>query len=77
MIVDKNLVSIGTANLDNRSFRINFEISILVNSSEFAQENLQLFEEDIKNSSQISGYEKQAIIPKFLAKVSQLFAPLQ
>lgn len=77
LIVDKNLVSIGTANLDNRSFRINFEISILVNSSEFAQENLQLFEEDIQNSSQISGYEKQAVIPKFLAKVSQLFAPLQ
>jgi cardiolipin synthase A/B len=77
LIVDEKLLSIGTANLDNRSFRINFEISILVNSVSFAKKNLLTFEEDIKNSNLISGYEKIPRALRFLAKVSQLFAPLQ
>ncbi|EDM27764.1 cardiolipin synthetase [Lentisphaera araneosa HTCC2155] len=77
LIVDQKLVSIGTANLDNRSFRINFEISILVNSKEFAEKNLKTFEEDIKHSVKISGYEDIHKGLRFLAKVSQLFAPLQ
>src|SRR3546814_47357 len=33
LLVDDDIVSIGTANLDNRSFRLNFELSIVVSDS--------------------------------------------
>ena len=35
MLVDQDLTVVGTANLDNRSFRLNFELSILVHDPEF------------------------------------------
>ena len=30
ILVDDDLAAVGTANLDNRSFRLNFEITVLV-----------------------------------------------
>ena len=36
MLVDDGLAAVGTANLDNRSFRLNFEITVLVDDRQFA-----------------------------------------
>src|SRR3546814_9393752 len=36
LLVDDDIVSIGTANLDNRSFRLNFELSIVVADRPFS-----------------------------------------
>ncbi|WDE98443.1 cardiolipin synthase [Lentisphaera profundi] len=77
LIVDDNLVSLGTANLDNRSFRINFELSILIKSPAFTKEIISVFKDDLLKSKKITGYEDMPSWKKFLAKCSQLFAPLQ
>ena len=77
LVADNNLTSVGTANFDNRSFRINFEISILVDSYDFAKSCTQLFENDLNDCEKITGYENRTKLTVFLAKLSQLFGPLQ
>jgi len=37
ILVDGKIVSIGTANMDNRSMKLNFEVNLLVYSEEFAR----------------------------------------
>jgi cardiolipin synthase len=57
MIVDDKWTSIGSTNLDNRSFRMNDEANINVLDPAFAKEQIALFEEDLKKSQQIT-YER-------------------
>jgi cardiolipin synthase len=57
MIVDDQWVSIGSANLDNRSFRLNDEANLNVLNAKFAQEQIKVFEEDLSKSKRIS-YEQ-------------------
>ncbi len=54
MIVDQVLVSVGSTNFDNRSFRLNDEATLNVMDSAFAKEQTQIFEEDMKLSRQIT-----------------------
>ncbi len=49
-IVDDEFVSIGSANCDGRSFRINDEMNVNVLDKTFAAEQVKVFEEDKKNS---------------------------
>ena len=53
-IVDDYWVSIGSANMDNRSFRINDEANLNVMDSAFAADQIRLFEQDLKRSRQIT-----------------------
>ena len=46
MLVDDRLCSIGTANLDNRSFRLNFEITVVSDDRELAHQVETMLERD-------------------------------
>ena len=50
MLIDDNVAAVGTANFDNRSFRLNFEVTALVADPVFAQEVQQMFEDDFAQS---------------------------
>ena len=54
LIVDDFWVSIGSANLDNRSFRINDEANLNVMDATFAAEQIDVFNRDLKRSRQIT-----------------------
>jgi len=54
MIVDDRWVSIGSANLDNRSFRLNDEANLNVLDTTFAAEQIAMFEEDLKRSKRVT-----------------------
>ncbi len=54
MTVDQVLVSVGSTNFDNRSFRLNDEATLNIMDSAFAQQQTQIFEEDMKLSRQIT-----------------------
>ena len=54
MIVDDLWVSIGSANLDNRSFRHNDEANLNVMDRAFAQEQIRVFDEDLQRSRRIT-----------------------
>jgi cardiolipin synthase A/B len=59
MIIDEAFVTIGSSNLDERSFRLNDEANLNVYGTEFAAEQIALFEEDLANSRQVSLEEWQ------------------
>ena len=57
MIVDQLLVSVGSTNFDNRSFRLNDEANLNVYDAAFARRQTEGFEEDLKRSRRVT-YEE-------------------
>ena len=54
MIVDDVWVSVGSANFDSRSFRLNDESNLNVLSRDFAAEQVRLFEHDKQQSREVT-----------------------
>ena len=54
MIVDKLLVSVGSTNFDNRSFRLNDEANLNMFDAGFAERQTGIFETDLRHAKQIS-----------------------
>ena len=54
MIVDQLLVSVGSTNFDNRSFRLNDEANLNVYDAAFAQRQTAVFEDDIRRSRRVT-----------------------
>jgi len=79
MLVDDELASVGTANLDNRSFRLNFEIIIVVNDHEFAKEMEHMFREDLARCRQTHprALTERRLWFRLAVRVSRLLAPVQ
>jgi len=79
MLIDNERSMIGTANFDNRSIRINFEINILFSSNEFASKVEEMMIEDFSNSFQITeeDYTKKPFWYKLAVKIARLMAPIQ
>jgi cardiolipin synthase A/B len=53
ILVDDKAAAVGTVNLDNRSFRLNFEITTWVYDTDFAREMAEKYEHDFSNSHQM------------------------
>ncbi|MBB6599000.1 phospholipase D-like domain-containing protein [Luteimonas sp. MC1825] len=54
LVVDRELVSVGSTNFDIRSFRLNDEASLNVYDHAFAERMTQVFEDDLKHAKQYS-----------------------
>jgi cardiolipin synthase len=54
MIVDDKFVSVGSGNFDNRSIRLNDEANLDVLDSDFATQQIHLFEIDKKRSHEVT-----------------------
>jgi cardiolipin synthase len=54
LIVDSQLVSVGSTNFDNRSFRLNDEANLNVYDPAFARQVEQVFEEDLRRSRRVT-----------------------
>jgi cardiolipin synthase len=50
MLIDDEVATIGTANFDNRSFRLNFEITAAISEPKFVAEVERMFENDFQHS---------------------------
>lgn len=79
MLVDDEIAAVGTANLDNRSFRLNFELTLLIVDQEFGVRMKDMFEKDFANSKIVEKGELDAkpIWFKFGVGVARLMAPIQ
>ncbi|MCB9227779.1 MAG: cardiolipin synthase [Chitinophagales bacterium] len=78
MVVDDVLSLVGTANLDNRSFNLNFEINALVYNKDFAMKLAKTFYSDLENSYELT-YDRWLNRPfyiKIFEKISKLFSAL-
>jgi cardiolipin synthase A/B len=54
LIIDRALVSVGSTNFDNRSFRLNDEASVNLFDAEFAAAATEVFERDLGRSRRIT-----------------------
>jgi len=78
MIVDDIFSSIGTANMDYRSFNINFEVNALVYDEKVAEKLKTLFFDDLKTSEklELDSWKNRGKRQKALEALANLMAPL-
>lgn len=78
ILVDDLVVSIGTCNMDNRSFALNFELTALLYNKNFVNINKAIFENDIINSKKITlkDFNKKFFATKLMQAIYRLFSPI-
>lgn len=79
MVVDDSLSVIGSANLDNRSFRLNFEVTGIVTDTKFNAETSRMLEADLAHSKLI-GSDALAEKPFWFrlgVRLARMLAPIQ
>ena len=76
LVVDDNCAMIGTANFDNRSFRLNYEVMAVVYGPELAKPLAAQFETDLHSSAGVRGLRKQPFVRRLGDATARLFSPL-
>jgi cardiolipin synthase len=78
ILVDEDIAGVGTVNLDNRSFFLNFEVMTFSVDSYFIQNVESMLQQDLNVSRQINllGYQTKPFWYKLAARVSRLLAPI-
>ena len=79
VLVDDEIAAVGTANFDNRSFRLNFEIMAVVADPTFAAEIEQMLLDDFAKSTEMQpgDYENRSFWFKLGVRLARLTAPVQ
>jgi cardiolipin synthase len=78
ILIDDDAAAVGTANLDNRSFRLNFELMVMTADREFAGQVAEMLENDFAQARRI-GVEEFLRAPaplRIAMHVAKLFAPI-
>ena len=78
IVTDKKIAIVGTANMDNRSFELNFEVNAIVYDEEIATELTKTFYNDLLDAEQIDK-EKWINRPWYIRlgdKIAKLLSPM-
>ena len=78
MLIDDHAAMVGTANLDNRSLRLNFEITVLVVDSGFALQVADMLNRDLAASRLIDPAEcrDRGFLFRAAVRTTRLLAPV-
>ncbi|MEN8245638.1 MAG: cardiolipin synthase [Thermodesulfobacteriota bacterium] len=78
MLVDDSIAGVGTANFDNRSFRLNFEITMVFFDNPFAGKVERMLENDFANSRRVTmaDVNERFIGFKVLTRLARLMSPI-
>ncbi len=79
MLIDDSLSAIGSANLDNRSFRLNFEVIGIVSDTAFNAEVSKMLENDFAQSKPTGAnvLAKKSFPFRLGVRLSRMLAPIQ
>jgi len=79
MLVDDRYSYVGTANFDNRSFRLNFEITMVIDDADFAKKTEAMLNKDFAGAELIpeDAFKKLSFWQRFLSRAALLLAPIQ
>lgn len=79
MLIDDRLAAVGTANLDNRSFRLNFEITGFSTDSAFVYEVTEMLREDFRHAKEarLEDFTEKPFLFRAACRAARLFAPMQ
>lgn len=74
--IDSEVCSIGSANIDIRSFSINYELNAVFYSDQIARELEADFERDLAYCTEFDpeAYRKRGTLPRFRDSVARLLA---
>ncbi|HET7629730.1 MAG TPA: cardiolipin synthase [Bacillales bacterium] len=78
IIVDGELASIGTANMDMRSFHLNFEVNAFLFRTSSTNELVTDFREDLLHSREITldQFKRRSLLSRTIESTSRLLSPL-
>jgi cardiolipin synthase A/B len=78
IIVDDEVLGLGTANMDLRSFNHNFELTALVYNDEVVDKASDAFSQDLVFSRRIilEEFERRSLIMRSKESICRLFSPL-
>lgn len=78
VVMDDSICSIGTANMDIRSFGLNFEVNAFIYSSDISKKQKSIFENDIEKCTEITldMYNSRSKTIKFKESISRLLSPV-
>jgi cardiolipin synthase len=79
MLVDHRLAAVGSANLDNRSFRLNFEITGFSPDPAFVDAVARMLEADFEASveARVEDFSAKPFLFRAACRVARLMAPIQ
>ena len=79
MLIDHRLAAVGSANLDNRSFRLNFEITGFSPDPAFVDEVARMLEADFEASveARVEDFSEKPFLFRAACRVARLLAPVQ
>jgi cardiolipin synthase len=78
MLIDDHIGWVGSANLDNRSFRLNFELNVVVEDALFCQQLEAMLESDFAVSKEVplGEWAHRSLFFRWWVKCVRLLAPL-
>ncbi|WP_442602186.1 cardiolipin synthase [Paenibacillus sp. KN14-4R] len=78
LIVDGNMATIGTANMDMRSYHLNFEVNAFLYGTESTQTLVSDFKEDLTESTiiEMDWVKKKSYPKRFLESAARLLSPM-
>jgi len=76
VVADSRLSVVGTANMDIRSFDLNFEIMSVIYGTQFARQMEDLFQTDLSECSEVTQEEwsKQTTRQKLIYAIARLIS---
>ncbi|MFS4464177.1 cardiolipin synthase [Staphylococcus haemolyticus] len=78
MMIDDEICSVGSANMDYRSFALNFEVNAFIYDKEIAKKIRAAYEEDIEKSKLLTleEYKKRSLSIKVKEDIAKLVSPI-
>lgn len=78
LVIDQILSSVGTANMDFRSFEYNFEVTAFMYDKGVGKELVHTFRQDLHDSTEITlaEWRKRPLLHKLSQSFARLFSPL-
>ncbi len=78
LVADDKIAMVGTANMDHRSFDLNFEVNAIVYDETFAKELKREFYKDLKDAESIDvkAWNNRPIIKQLGEKCARLISPM-
>ncbi len=78
MVVDDRLASVGSANMDYRSFKLNFEVNAFLYDEKLAVQLAELFEKDQRLSRLMTAeaFDNQSLYLRFKQSFCRLLSPI-
>ena len=79
MLIDDRLAAVGTANLDNRSFRLNFEITAFSPAKRFVGRISEMLTEDFTHAREVEleEFTERPFLFRAACRAARLLAPIQ